>query len=132
MKSIYITAEIKIFKAGEIAEKMLEATFSSHNEDHYFRALLEFQKDAKKIFKEACKASDAGHYVRYDVVVTEHDNSGTLVNSEAWKNEGYELFYEEDDGKKALYLEPDTRYTRDSWDMVMHSDVITSLAEAGI
>ncbi len=132
MKSIYITAEIKILTLGEITEKRLEANFSRYDDSNYFRGLLEFQKDAKKVFKAACKAAGAGHYVRYEGVVLEHDSSGTLVNSEAWKNEGYELFYEEDDGKKALYLEPDTRYTRDSWDMVMHSDAIASLAEAGI
>ena len=130
-KSIGIYAYITEWKKGERVEKTLEA-HTSGRQDWTFRELLEFQKDAKKAFNAVHKAALAGNYVRYDLVVNEYDSDGKLVNSEAWQAKDDTYFYEDDDRRKAIYLEPDTRYTRDSWDMVMYSDVITSLAEAGI
>ncbi|MBR2197060.1 MAG: hypothetical protein IJ909_01145 [Fibrobacter sp.] len=131
MKSVGIYAYISDWTCNKRVEKDLQAHLWGRADS--FRELLEFQKEAKKVFNAAYKASKAGQYVRYDVVVMEYADDGkTVKNSEVWKNEGYELFYEEDDGKKAVYLEPDTRYTRETWDMVLHADVVGSLAEAGV
>ena len=131
-KSYFVDAEIHDFKRGEVTEKRLSAILGTG--DFGFWALRDFQKDARRVFNAARKASETGAYVRLDVVVLEYAaDDKTVVNSEAWMAEGHEeLFYEEDDGKKAVYLDPDTRYTRETWGLILHADVVESLAEANI
>lgn len=133
-KSYFVDAEIHDFKKGEVTEKRLSASLSGRSGDFTFRALQEFQKEARRVFNAARKASETGAYVRLDVVVLEYAaNDRDVVNSEAWQAEGHEeLFYEEDDGKKAAYLEPNTRYTRETWGLILHADIVESLAEAGV
>ncbi len=87
--------------------------------------IAKFQKDAKKIFNRAVKASKAGNRYHIDLFVSKYkrvySETGEFLRSEqiafdAWEAESDDQDFQ--DGVQ-LYLRPDPRYTEHTHDLLI-------------
>jgi hypothetical protein len=129
MKSIHIDL---VTESATVRKNMhTNVTFDA---DTTFEALIKFQKEAKKIFRSALKAAEAGNYYEYTLtVLTYKDGTMELLEGNSWTADSREDKIGRDDNEKEyIYLLPDGRNENQSWDMCMYADVTSSLAEAHI
>lgn len=133
MKSIHIDLVTESITAFANVRKNMH-TNVTFDADTTFEALIKFQKEAKKIFRSALKAEEAGKYYEYTLtVLTYKDGTMELLEGNSWTADSRENHIGRDDNEKEyIHLLPDGRNENQSWDMCMYADVTSSLAEAHI
>lgn len=133
MKSIHINLQTTAEKSTGTVEKKLH-TYIHFDKETTFEGLQRFRRDAKKIFRQAIKAANAGDTYEYSVTLLIYKNSHELESErcESWFANSEDDVGEDDNGKEYIHLSPDPKYTEDYWDMCMYADVMDSLAEAHV
>ena len=133
MKSIHINLTTTAYKANGRVEKSTNARMTLSKETS-FQSLIDFQKEAKKLFNQAVKAVKANVYMRFEIDVLTYKDSNSLIleKIDSWYTNDPNCLGTDDSNKEYIYLSPDTRYTKECWDMCIYSDIIKSLAEAGV
>jgi len=110
-------------------------------------ALVDFQEKANELLELVKSLLEKGTYVRFTLTkeayerVPEYEFTDQLgvhtssiyqVGFECWTFEGSYLAEDPKEEGAGLYLQPDTKYTDATWDMVLYwnQDILKSLAEA--
>lgn len=124
----------KYDRTGFVTVNRYAGVTLSHNTCLQF--LQEFSKDAKKIWKEAVNLAEQGScWSDFRIDETTFDENCHVLNLRTWTAEDYNYLGEDDNGKKYFHFDPDTEQSDNLpewWDMVVYSDVLGSLAEAGL
>lgn len=133
MKSIHVNLSTTSYKPNGRVEKTFDTRVYLSKETT-FQSLIDFQKEAKKLFNQAVKAVKSGTYMRFEINVLTYKDSHSLIleKIDSWYTNSQDCLGTDDNNKEFIYLSPDTKYTKESWDMCIYPDIIKSLAEAGI
>lgn len=150
-----ITAEVRKTAKLDIDPKYGDGRDGSGH-THFFGQVLDFQQSGNKIMREVHKLLKEGQYLTLTIVASRYEHveeytdcsiPGHPVKStlkqlafNCWKYEGdghaeSDGYWEGDkDEPGGLHIEPDTRYTDETHDMVFFwgQDILKALAEAGI
>ena len=98
---------------------------------YFFEALHNFTEDYTALFKDAQRLGKEGEQFLLSLSSGDWDGDH-FQNYNLWVARGCDCVGVDDNNKPFIYLLPETQYTSASWDMMLYSDPIKSLAEANL